>query len=83
LRVLATERAWTMTRKVAKQVATTGIDIDKNSLHLLGLEGCFGSTFTVSALADPRPESGVKQSKSARRSAYRRKAAVIGRHSGR
>jgi hypothetical protein len=70
LRVLATERAWTMTRKVAKQVATTGIDIDKNSLHLLGLEGCFGSTFTVTALTDPRPELGVKQPKSVTTSAF-------------
>ena len=39
-----------MTRKVAKQVATTGIDIDKNSLHLLGLEGCFGSKLPLSGV---------------------------------
>ena len=43
----------------------------------------FGSKFPVSGVSWSRPESGVKQSKLARTSAYRRKAAVIGLHSGR
>jgi hypothetical protein len=52
-----------MTRKVAKQVATTGIDIDKNSLHLLGLEGCFGSHIAVNGRGEPRLLLGVKRKK--------------------
>ena len=72
-----------MTRKATDSVTTIGIDIGKNSLHLTGLEDRCGSSFPLTALTDPRPESGVKQSKSTRTSAYRRKAAVIGRHSGR
>jgi hypothetical protein len=47
-----------MTRNVAKQVATTGIDIDKNSLHLLGLEGCFGSNFPLTATLGGRLKLG-------------------------
>ena len=31
-----------MTRKATGQVTTIGINIGKNSLHLIGLEGCFG-----------------------------------------
>jgi hypothetical protein len=27
--------------------ATTGLDNGKNSLHLIGLDGCFGSNLTV------------------------------------
>ena len=33
-----------MTRKATDAVTTMGIDIGKISLHLIGLEGCFGST---------------------------------------
>ena len=32
-----------MTRKATDGVTTIGIDIGKNSLHLIGLEGCLGS----------------------------------------
>ncbi len=32
-----------MAGKLTEQVATTGIDIGNSSLHLIGLEGCFGS----------------------------------------
>ncbi len=32
-----------MTRKATDAVTTMGIDIGKISLHLIGLEGCFGS----------------------------------------
>jgi hypothetical protein len=32
-----------MTRKATDVVTTIGIDIGKNRLHLIGLEGCFGS----------------------------------------
>ncbi len=54
-----------MPRNATGVVTTIGIDIGKNSLHLIGLEGCFGST------ADQQPVhlagllSGVKQTKSA------------------
>ena len=56
-----------MARKATEQVAKIGIDIGKNSLYLIGLEGCLGST------ADQQPVqlagllSGVKQTKSARK----------------
>jgi hypothetical protein len=36
-----------------------------------------GSSFTVTARADPRPKLGEKQSKSAARSAFRSKLAVV------
>ncbi len=32
-----------MTRKATDQVTTIGIDIGKNSFHLIGLDGGFGS----------------------------------------
>ena len=32
-----------MARKATEQVTTISIDIGKNSLHLIGLEGCLGS----------------------------------------
>ena len=50
-----------MTCKATEQVATTGIDIDKNSLHLLGLEGCFGSPTDHQAARLARPESGASR----------------------
>ncbi len=37
-----------MTRKATDAVTTMGIDIGKISLHLIGLEGCFGSQAEVS-----------------------------------
>ena len=33
-----------MARKATDQVTTIGIDIGKNSFHLIGLDGCLGST---------------------------------------
>ena len=33
-----TEGAWTMTRKATGSVTITGIDIGKNSFHLIGLD---------------------------------------------
>jgi hypothetical protein len=36
-----------MTRKATDAVTTMGIDIGKISLHLIGLEGCFGSQAEV------------------------------------
>ncbi len=32
-----------MARKATDQVTTIGIDIGRNSFHLIGLDGCFGS----------------------------------------
>jgi hypothetical protein len=37
-----------MARKATEQVTTIGIDIGKNSLHLIGLEDCLGSIFRLS-----------------------------------
>ncbi len=33
-----------MTRKATEKVTTIGIDIGKNNFHLIGLDGCSGST---------------------------------------
>jgi hypothetical protein len=65
-----------MTRKATDVVTTIGIDIGKNRLHLIGLEGCFGSKFPLPAMPNGRPESGVKQSKSAGESAFGGRLAV-------
>jgi hypothetical protein len=54
-----------MTRKATDVVTTIGIDIGKNRLHLIGLEGCFGSKAAVGATSVARRLSGVKQTKSA------------------
>jgi hypothetical protein len=56
---------------------------DEESPFKPELNVCTGSTYPLTALIDLRPEAGVKQSKPARTSVYRKKAAVIGRHSGR
>jgi hypothetical protein len=37
-----------MVRKETEQVATTGIDIGKNYIHRIVLEGCLGSHLAVS-----------------------------------
>jgi hypothetical protein len=54
-----------MTRKATDVVTTIGIDIGKNSLHLIGLEGCFGSTADQQPVHPVGLLSGVKQTKSA------------------
>jgi hypothetical protein len=48
-----------MACRATEQVATTGIDIGKNSLHLIGLEGCFGSRADENRLLLPRRLSGA------------------------
>jgi hypothetical protein len=47
-----------MARKATEQVTTIGIDIGKNSLHLIGLEDCLGSIFRLSRChrAEGNPE---------------------------
>ena len=42
-----------------ERVTTIGIDIGKNSLHLIGLEGCFGSRADENRLLVPRRLSGA------------------------
>ncbi len=56
-----------MACRATEQVATTGIDIGKNSLHRIGLEGCFGSRADHQLVHLGRLLLGVKQSKSARK----------------
>ncbi len=53
-----------MTRKATDVVTTIGIVIGKNRLHLIGLEGCFGSRADENRLLVPRRLSGAEQSKS-------------------
>ena len=60
-----------MTRKAKEQVATTGIDIGKNSLHLIGLEGCSGSRADENRLPVPRRLLGVEPTESARKQTSR------------
>ncbi len=50
-----------MTRKATDAVTTMGIDIGKISLHLIGLEGCFGSTTDSGGYPKFRPVLGAKQ----------------------
>ena len=53
--------------RATEQVATIGINIGKNSLHLIGLEGCFGSTadqqpvHPVSLLSGGEPKESVEK----------------------
>jgi hypothetical protein len=54
-----------MTRKATDVVTTIGIDIGNNSLHLIGLEGGFGSREDEIRSPVPRLLLRVKQSKSA------------------
>jgi hypothetical protein len=62
----ATVGAWTITRKATEQVTTIGIDIGKNTFHLIGLDGRFGSTSDSRDLPLPRLLSGVKRTELAR-----------------
>jgi len=55
-----------MTRKATDVVTTIGIDIGKNSLHLIGLEGCSGSHFAVNGLGVSGPLLGVEQTQTVR-----------------
>jgi hypothetical protein len=48
-----------MTRKETDGVTTIGIDIGNNSLHLIGLEGGFGSRADENQLPLPRRLSGA------------------------
>jgi len=52
-----------MTRKATEQVTMIGIDIGKNSLHPIGLEGCFGSTADQQPVHPVGLLPGVKQTK--------------------
>jgi hypothetical protein len=45
--VQCTEVAWTMARTATDQVTTTGIDIGKNTFHVISLDGCSGSDSEV------------------------------------
>ncbi len=55
-----------MTRKATDAVTTMGIDIGKISLHLIGLEGCFGSKVPVSRDHRPRPDLGATRKSAGR-----------------
>ena len=50
-----------MTRKATDNLKTIGLDISKNSFHLIGLDGCFGSKADIQHLAQLRPLLGVKR----------------------
>ncbi len=67
----ATEGAWTITRKVTEQVTTIGIDIGKNTFHLIDLDGRLRSQAEVQRLAPLRLLLGVKRTKSARKQTWR------------
>ena len=53
-----------MTRKATDIVTKISIDIGKNRLHLIGLEGGFGSTADQQTVRRTGPLSEVKQTKS-------------------
>ncbi len=55
-----------MTRKATDAVTTMGIDIGKISLHLIGLEGCFGSSVPVHRWLPALPNLGVNRTKTTR-----------------
>ena len=57
-----------MTRKATEQVTTIGIDIGKNTLHLIGLEGYLGSHLAVKGLAESRPLLRIEQTQKMARS---------------
>ena len=53
-----------MTRKATEQVTTIGIDIGKNTFHLVGFDGRSGSRADEIWLLVPRRLSGAEPTKS-------------------
>ena len=62
----ATEGTWTITRKVTEQVTTIGIDIGKNTFHLIGLDGRLGSIVPVHRGSQLRPDLKAQRKESVR-----------------
>ncbi len=50
-----------MSRKATDSVTTIGIDIGKNSFHLIGLDVRFGSFADSTVTVSIRPLSGLKR----------------------
>ncbi len=69
-----------MARKATEQVAKIGIDIGKNSLYLIGLEGCFGSHLAVNDRRASCLLLGVKRKQSARKQTFDPRLLASPRH---